>query len=154
MNLGRIFANIVERKSDSFNLQYSSQFDGFFTKLNEIPDISSIKIDNILLITDQTPFSLISIAYTVRLAESLGQTTNVFAITEFTHSNAIKEVCKENNIQLQELKEIKVVTVEEIDKYVDDHNIGLVVISYAHKLKQSIQEKVSVSILLTSLKNV
>ncbi len=153
MNLGRILANIIERKSESYSLQYSGQFDGFFSKINKIPDISSLKIDNILIITDQTPYSLISISYTVRLAEALGQDTKVYAITEFKHSEAIKKICQENNIKLLELREIKTTNVEIIHKFIDEHNIGLVIISYSHKLKQAILDKVSVSVLVTSLKN-
>ena len=153
MNLGKILSNIIDRKSESYQLQYGRQYDGFFTNLKEIPDISSIKVDQILLITDQSPYSLISIAYMIRLAEALGKETNVYAITEIKHTRTIKEVCKENNIFLKEIKESINLTVDNVHEFVDKNNIGLVIVSYAHKLKQAIIDRISVTVLVTSLKN-
>ena len=54
MNLGKILSSLIERKSESYNLQYGVQFDSFFTNLKKIPDISTIKMISILLLTDQT----------------------------------------------------------------------------------------------------
>ena len=153
MNLGNILSNIIDRKSESYKLQYGGQYDGFFTNLKEIPDIASIKVDQILLITDQSPYSLISIAYMIRLAEVLGKETKIYAITEIKHTRTIKEVCNENNIFLKEIKESINLTVDDVHEFVDKNNIGLVIISYAHKLKQIILDRISVTVLVTSLKN-
>jgi hypothetical protein len=154
MNLGNILNKIIERKAETYKLQYGSQFDSFFTNINEIPNVKSLKIDPILIITDQSPHSLISIAYMVRIAEALGKETNVYALTEKKHSDAIKEVCKEYKIQLQDVKETINPTIDEIKNYVMENNIGLVIISYAHKMKLLILEQVSVTVLISSIKNI
>ena len=155
MNFGNILNKIIERKSDNYQLQYGRQFDGFFTSINTIPDINSLKIDPILVITDQSPYSLISISYMVRLADALGvKDTKVFAITEGKHSNTITEICNEYSIQLSELKEYNNLSVEEVQKFVKENDIGLVVLSYAHRLKQAILDQISVTVLVSSLKNV
>lgn len=154
MNLGKILSSIVDRKSSAYDLSYSNQFDSFFTKLNNIPDISSLKISKILLITDQTPFSLISIAYMVRFAEALGKETEIYAITEKKHSEALKKICDDHSIQLKEVQETTSPTVDTIRDYIISNDIGLVLISYSHRLKKLILDEVSVSVLITSLKNI
>ena len=89
----------------------------------------------------------------IRLAEVLGKETKIYAITEIKHTRTIKEVCNENNIFLKEIKESINLTVDDVHEFVDKNNIGLVIISYAHKLKQIILDRISVTVLVTSLKN-
>ena len=150
MNLGNILKNIIERKSTT----YPTIYDGFFTNISALPDISNLKIDPILVITDQSPYSLIALAYTNRLVEALGKDTKIYAITEGKHTETIKKFSKENNIKLQEIVEFKDPTVEDIHKFVDKNNIELIVISYAHKLKKVILDTISVTVLISSLKNI
>ena len=154
MNLGKILSNLIDRKSSAYHLTYSHQFDGFFTNLNNIPNISEIKISNILLITDQSPYSLISIAYMVRFNEALGNSSSLFAITEKKHTQVIENICEENNIKLQEIFELNNHSIDDIKDYIIKNDISLIIISYAHKLKQIILENVPVSVLVTSLKNI
>lgn len=153
MNLGKILSSLIERKSESYNLQYGVQFDSFFTNLKKIPDISTIKMNSILLLTDQTPYSLISIAYMVRLADALGKDSKVFALTESKHTQAIKDICKEYTIDLQDIHEIQNVSIDDVQKIVNQNKIGLIIVSYAHKLRQLIQDRISVTVLVTTQKN-
>ena len=153
MNLGKILSSLIERKSESYNLQYGVQFDSFFTNLKKIPDISTIKMNSILILTDQTHYSLISIAYMVRLADALGKDSKVFALTESKHTQAIKDICKEYTIDLQDIHEIQNVSIDDVQKIVNQNKIGLIIVSYAHKLRQLIQDRISVTVLVTTQKN-
>ncbi|MHA2105947.1 MAG: hypothetical protein ACW981_21175 [Candidatus Hodarchaeales archaeon] len=152
MKLGNILEKIVKRKMDSYNLTYEQHHETFFENLNEIPDLNELKISPILLVTDLQPNSLVSIAYTIRLAKLLGKNTKIYALTEGKHTLAIKKEFELLDLQLEEIIENYDVNIENIAKIVDKYGIRLVVVSYAHQLWESIVNQIPATVLVSSLK--
>ncbi|OLS19176.1 MAG: hypothetical protein HeimC3_46970 [Candidatus Heimdallarchaeota archaeon LC_3] len=154
MKLGNILENIVKRKIDSYNLTYEKRYNFFFEKLNNIPNLNTLKISPILLVTDLQPNSLVSIAYTIRLAKLLSEDTKLYALTEGKHTDAIKKEFEFHDIRLRKIIETKESNIEDIAKIVDEFGIQLVIVSYAHHLWELIIKKISATVLVTSLKNI
>ncbi|MHA2337206.1 MAG: hypothetical protein ACXACX_07880 [Candidatus Hodarchaeales archaeon] len=154
MKLGNILERLVKRKMEVYNLTYEQHHEIFFENLKEIPDLNELKISPILLVTDSQPDSLISIAYTIRLAKSLGSETKLYVLTEGKHTHTIKEESEEYNIQLEKIIETEKINIDNIAIIVDKYEIGLVVVSYGHQLWDSIINQIPATVLVTSLKNI
>ncbi|MHA2104810.1 MAG: hypothetical protein ACW981_15390 [Candidatus Hodarchaeales archaeon] len=154
MKLGNILENLVKRKITYYDLTYEQPHDIFFENLKDIPNLNELKISPVLLVTDLQPDSLISIAYTIRIAKSLGKDTKLYALTEGKHNNTIKEECEEFDIQLEKLIEKKNSNIEDILEIVDKYNIGLIIVSYGHHLWESIINQIPATVLVTSLRNI
>jgi hypothetical protein len=151
MKLGNILENLIKRKINSYNLTYEKHNNIFLKYLKEIPNLKDLRISPVLLITDLKPDSLISIAYTIRIAKSLGKETKLYALTEGKHNHAITKECEEFDIQLEKLIEKRNINIEDIENVVEKYEIGLIIVSYGHQLWESIINQIPASVLVTSL---
>ncbi|OLS23741.1 MAG: hypothetical protein HeimC3_23840 [Candidatus Heimdallarchaeota archaeon LC_3] len=154
MKLGKILENLVKRKMKYYNLTYEQHHEKFFENLKNIPNLNELKISPILLVTDLQPNSLVSIAYTIRLARLLGKETKLYSLTEGKHTNTINKEFEELDIRLEKIIELEVANIEDIAKVVDKYGIRLIIVSYAHHLWESIINQIPATVLVTSLKNI
>jgi hypothetical protein len=154
MTFGKILENLVKRKVKNYDLEYDQHHEISFKILKDIPDLSELKVSPILLVSDRSPNSLISIAYAIKITNSLGKDRKFYALTQGKHSEIIKNECKENKVQLMSLVEKEHIEIEDIYQMVTKFNIGMIIVSYDNQLIDSIINRIPVSVLVTSIKNI
>ncbi len=147
MPLGEILNKLLERHFEYYRIEYGDAFEedlGLFSSLDEI---KSFKIAPILLVTNKRPFSLIAIAYAIRLASILN--ANLLVMTQGIHTEMIRKEADEFGVSVSTVETSQEQTIRGILRVIEESGAGLVIIPYRHSLRENLLKASPVAVLVT-----
>ncbi|MHA2233135.1 MAG: hypothetical protein ACXAB4_11685, partial [Candidatus Hodarchaeales archaeon] len=133
MTLGEILNSLLETHLDFYQLKYDDAFREGLGPFSSLDGIESFKIAPILLVAHKKPFSLIAIAYAIRLASVLK--ADLLAMTQGLHSEMIRKESDEIGVSVSIIETPEEQTIYRILKIIEESGVGLVIIPYRHNLR-------------------
>jgi hypothetical protein len=150
MKLGDILSDLVEKRVSRYGIKYPPPVDTFLDAFLPTKEIKQIKIKSILVLTDQRPRSLVTIAYAFRLAQVLK--ANLLAITKGLHQELIQEEAKQNKISLTSLiTHKKIPSLSKIQEIIHQNDVGLIVIHNLYEIAKEIIESSPVPVIVVKV---
>ncbi len=149
MTLGEILSDLLQKRLNRDEIQIKEKV----VQLEEAFILSSkldkVTIAPILLITDAHPRSLIAIAYAFRLAEAI--VSNLFVMTQGFHDELIIQEAKDLNINMKIIQPPRELNIPFIEDFVNNNDIGLIILPFNHILRERIQISINTAILATKI---
>ncbi|MFX1564092.1 MAG: hypothetical protein ACFFDP_12380 [Promethearchaeota archaeon] len=152
MKLGEILSEIIDKRISRYGLKYAPPIDKLLDAFLPQNEINQVSIESILVLVDQRPRSLVSIAYALRFAQALK--ANLLAITKGVHHELIQEEAKQYSIAITSLVTyMKTPPLGKIEEIIQENNVGLVILHNLYENAKEILESSSVPVLIIKVGN-
>ena len=143
MKIPDILKNL--RSNAGENIEYDDKYNHFLQLISDPNKVAHINFDRILLILDKRPFSLLPMAYAIRMANAFD--SKIVAMTQGTHSKMLKQECLKLKIPVQ-IIEFKEFDFEDVKDIMKKHEPNLVIINLTHDLREKMQQSLRIPMLI------
>ncbi|MHA2169438.1 MAG: hypothetical protein ACXAB7_06045 [Candidatus Kariarchaeaceae archaeon] len=143
--LNRLMNSLVSNRYDEYEEEIDRAFDIFLSPT----EIEPLTLNNILLVTDDKPHSLISIAYAIRFASGLN--CPLIAIANEKYKTIIKEEVERFQLEYTEVLEGQKALLEQIHDITETNEISFIVVPMFHPMRGDIIHHMHIPVLVTKV---
>ncbi|MHA2251399.1 MAG: hypothetical protein ACXAD7_13640 [Candidatus Kariarchaeaceae archaeon] len=147
MKLGKIISRLMDDKQDQAFERFEEEIDKLSDVFFSPTKLEPITIGPILVLTDNKPHSLISIAYGIRLANAIQ--SPLIAIAGENFKKIIESEIERSQINFTNLNVSP--TLEKVQKTVKSYKISFIVVPMYHELREKVVHQLHIPVLVTKI---